>query len=370
MESSAFAVIKSKYFLAPVAVLTISLASVVSYYLGLGDEIIFPKLQDFTYNYYTDAANGGNSQVLQYVVSDSVIQIRFQLQDQFYSPYIGLSISPVDLGTIDARRFNQISISIRSRNLERVGISFFTSPQLREGQDLDEMLYHSYLNVSNQKTVYDIPISQFQYPEWWEDVHLLGESKKVGPDLSSILRINIGSAFSPQISDEKTIEIYRIAFTRNNHQIFATTGIIYLVLVLFNFGILYLADRRNKLRSQVVVSYKSVGISDIPREEEKSIEYINSNYSQSDLTLEKVAEATATTPRRITKIINDSFNCNFKTYINRIRINESKRFLIESNLNMGEIAFKVGFNNQSHFNRVFKSEMQMSPSEYRIIQKP
>jgi AraC-like DNA-binding protein len=32
---------------------------------------------------------------------------------------------------------------------------------------------------------------------------------------------------------------------------------------------------------------------------------------------------------------------------------------------MGEIAFKVGFNNQSHFNRVFKSMVGINPSEFR-----
>ena len=65
------------------------------------------------------------------------------------------------------------------------------------------------------------------------------------------------------------------------------------------------------------------------------------------------------------KRIQKSFECNFKTYVNRLRINESKRLLAETELNMGEIAFKVGFSNQTHFNRVFKNFENISPSDYR-----
>jgi len=50
-------------------------------------------------------------------------------------------------------------------------------------------------------------------------------------------------------------------------------------------------------------------------------------------------------------------------------MSESKRLLLETDLPIGEITYRVGFNNQTHFNRVFKAEMQISPSEYRSKNK-
>ena len=107
-----------------------------------------------------------------------------------------------------------------------------------------------------------------------------------------------------------------------------------------------------------------VEVSSIESSKSDFIDFINNNFQNSELTLDLVSSETGVSQRRITNEIQNQFGCNFKTYINRLRINESKRLLINKELNIGEIAFKVGFNNQSHFNRVFKSEVQISPTEY------
>jgi len=364
METQALNLLKSKYFFVPVTLLSAVFVSTLTYFTGIKEKVIFPKAESFEYACYTDEANGGNSQVLNYSVSDSVIDIEFKLNDQFYSPYVGLILSPKNQNIINVEKYNQISLTVSGRDIDRIGISLY-NPALKPGESSEETLFHSYLNINDQRLEYDIPLSEFQVPDWWADLHQLGDSPKTVLDHKNILHINIGTAFTPQIDQEKNIKIYRLAFTRNNQKLFVTLGIIYFILVLANIGILYLKNKRKKTNAEVVITYKSLEIKDLSNDNEKCIEYINLNYSQSDLTLEIIAEATATTPRKITKIINDRFQCNFKTYLNRIRINEAKRLLTESDLNIGEISFKVGFNNQSHFNRVFKSETGKSPSEYR-----
>ncbi|WP_340113234.1 helix-turn-helix domain-containing protein [Maribellus mangrovi] len=357
-------ILNAKYFYIPVAAFTLILVAVLIYISSISDRIIFPNLENYNYNYYTDQANSGNSEMQEYTVSDTLIHFKFQLNDQFYSPYVGLILSPKNMGTINVAKYNQISITISGKNIERIGISLYTPP-LDPEQSSDETLYHSYLGVSDQKIQYNVPLSQFQFPDWWVDLHQLEEDKKHTLDLKNLLHINIGTAFSPEIKAPKTIDIFQIAFTRDNKELFLMIGIGYFVLVLLILSLNYFILKRKEKEKEIVVEYKSLDIEDINSSEARCLEFINSNYSESSLTLEKIAEETATTPRRVAKIISNKFNCNFKTYLNRIRLNEAKRLLLESNLNIGEISYKVGFNNQSHFNRVFKAETGKNPSEYR-----
>jgi len=370
MKQTALKIFKSKYFIWPVTSVSIVVASIFVCFVSIKEMIIFPDLDGYKFEYYTDKANRGNSEVLEYFVSDSVIKIKFLLKNAFHSPYVGLSTTPLANKFINAGKYNQLSLKILGLNIERVGITILTLPITSDESGYhDETFYHSYLNISSQKKTYDIPIEQFQHPEWWKDLHHITESKENKPDLDHIFHINIGSAYSPVIDNEKTLEIYSIEFTRNNQKLFLILGFIYVISVLLLFGIFYLIAFRKSETSKISVSYIPLEVTDRISGVEKCIEFINNNYSNSNLTLKLISKETGVTPRRITNIIHDKYDCNFKTYINRIRINESKRLLTRADLNIGEIAYKVGFNNQSHFNRVFKSELNISPSEYRENKK-
>jgi len=119
----------------------------------------------------------------------------------------------------------------------------------------------------------------------------------------------------------------------------------------------------------VTINYKPIEIEKQVFNQTGFLDYINNNFHENNLTVEQVSNNTGINERRIATVIQENFGCNFKTYVNQIRINESKRLLKESDLNIGEIAFKVGFNNQSHFNRVFKAMNGSSPSEFREMVK-
>jgi AraC-like DNA-binding protein/ligand-binding sensor protein len=55
----------------------------------------------------------------------------------------------------------------------------------------------------------------------------------------------------------------------------------------------------------------------------------------------------------------------FVDYVNRIRIERAKMLLHSSNLSVTEIAYEVGFQSLTHFNRTFRKLVCSSPTEYR-----
>ena len=68
----------------------------------------------------------------------------------------------------------------------------------------------------------------------------------------------------------------------------------------------------------------------------------------------------------ISIILNEKLNKNFRTYINAFRVQDAKK-LLETRPQMPviEIAFEVGFNTKSSFNKAFSLETGVSPVEYR-----
>jgi AraC-like DNA-binding protein len=57
---------------------------------------------------------------------------------------------------------------------------------------------------------------------------------------------------------------------------------------------------------------------------------------------------------------------NFTDYLARLRIERAKNLLLNPNLRISEIAYEVGFQSLTHFNRVFKKIVGQPPTEYRL----
>jgi AraC-like DNA-binding protein/ligand-binding sensor protein len=84
-----------------------------------------------------------------------------------------------------------------------------------------------------------------------------------------------------------------------------------------------------------------------------------------DLHLGQVAKAVNTSLFYFCKIFKKATGLNFTDYLSRIRIEKSKNLLLNPNLHVSEIAFEVGFQSLTHFNRVFKKALGQSPTHYR-----
>jgi AraC-like DNA-binding protein len=67
------------------------------------------------------------------------------------------------------------------------------------------------------------------------------------------------------------------------------------------------------------------------------------------------------TSREVRRAFQDSF----KGALNRVRLQEARRLLKESELGIAEIAYKVGYGNVSHFNRLAKDAWGCTPTEER-----
>lgn len=330
------------------------------------DYVVFPSQDSFKIEAYTDASNNGNSKVELLEVTDSMTQMSFSFGEDFHSPYVGLSFTPLSSSVVDVSKYNRLTVEIQGIGLSRVGIALYSIPERNSSYEGPaESLNHSYLNISDQRIEYHLPIKQFHHPEWWEDVYGITSNTRRKPDLSRLLHVNIGTAFTARLEGCKKLRIDKLSFSRDNRLLYLWLGSLYVLLSGFLCFWRFRGTKVAHPTPVVEIAYRPVSVDEVGSKDEACINYINTHYHLSDLSLDKVATQTGSSPRFITQLIHDRFGCHFKAYLNGIRITESKRLLCKTEQNMGEIAFVVGFNNQSHFNRVFKSECGMSPSEYR-----
>ncbi len=88
-------------------------------------------------------------------------------------------------------------------------------------------------------------------------------------------------------------------------------------------------------------------------------------HSDDELSLTKVAKFSNISGNHLSEKFKEVTGINFVDYIARIRVGKAHDLLQNSNLRVSEIAFAVGFQSLSQFNRVFKKLSGRSPSGYR-----
>lgn len=90
-------------------------------------------------------------------------------------------------------------------------------------------------------------------------------------------------------------------------------------------------------------------------------------YKKNDINLDLLSQKLGTTRHNLSQVINEHFDVNFFNLINKYRIQEAQEIFksdTNNNLNIIDVAYDVGFNNKVTFNKAFKEQMNLTPSEY------
>lgn len=95
----------------------------------------------------------------------------------------------------------------------------------------------------------------------------------------------------------------------------------------------------------------------------RAMNYIALNFDQ-DITLASVANEVHLSESYFSSQFKKFCGTSFTEYLNAVRIDESKRLLASGELNVTEVAARVGFASQSYFSKVFHRVASMSPRQF------
>ncbi len=100
---------------------------------------------------------------------------------------------------------------------------------------------------------------------------------------------------------------------------------------------------------------------------EKAKEFINASFALEDLSVGSIAEEVSVSPGYLSQLFKQVEGVSCVEYITKVRINNAKRLLKETNLKTYEIAEKSGYADPQYFSTCFKKIVGVSPTDYRDI---
>ncbi len=84
------------------------------------------------------------------------------------------------------------------------------------------------------------------------------------------------------------------------------------------------------------------------------------------LSLQQVSDELEINPTYLSREFSKYFdNLSFGDYTRKLRVHKAIHLMESTNYSMTEIAYLTGFSDQSHFNRIFKKQMDQTPSSYK-----
>ena len=97
---------------------------------------------------------------------------------------------------------------------------------------------------------------------------------------------------------------------------------------------------------------------------ERVMKYINGHLADPDLNVEKLTEEVGISRAQLHRKLKEIAGVSAGEFIRNLRLEQAARLIEEGQINITQVAYSVGFNNQTHFSTVFKKHYGMSPSEY------
>ena len=97
------------------------------------------------------------------------------------------------------------------------------------------------------------------------------------------------------------------------------------------------------------------------------IAYIDEHFADYDISIEKVAQETGTSPSLVRLAVRQESGFLYRDYIVHLRLEYAKKLLLETKLNVSDICDKVGYANASYFVRTFRENTGVTPSKFRQI---
>ena len=98
------------------------------------------------------------------------------------------------------------------------------------------------------------------------------------------------------------------------------------------------------------------------------LEYVLANFKE-DIRIEQIASVAGMAPAAFCRYFRKRTSKSFVEYLNELRVSHARKLLTKGDASVGQVGLECGFNNISHFHRLFKQHTGLTPLNYQTVQR-
>lgn len=313
-----------------------------------------------------DNTSGGASEA-KVTADNGSAKLEFKLDKDFDYPFAGIGFKKKDNTNLDIDGY-VLNVKMVGKEEIRMSVRMQKEVHTKEYGDLSAILVKSFA-VSPSDPNIKLNIKDVNViPDWW-----FTQNPQVNRDIeiSEFNSISYIWILTECITPRDKVFTFNFESASLSYDytnffyglLWSLLAYIFLCLV----GIFVWKKRITKTEKEYV--YMRVEKTDIVNASEeltqRLLDYIGHNYHNPEIKLGDVAVELGITEDKALDLLKSTVDMTFRSYLNGLRIEEAKRLLQDSEYQISEIAFKVGYNNVQHFNRVFKEITGDTPRGFR-----
>lgn len=208
-------------------------------------------------------------------------------------------------------------------------------------------------------------------------IALLKESRALADTLHSQKVEELMADFSTRydLNEKHRIIEEQAAELKIHRMVLAIIGVAFVAVAIITIISVYMKRLRRK-HEQLEARFSEKVVEQIQHQEpvlgasdkefiEKLASYVEEHIADANLSSTTMAEAFFLSPRQFSRRVKQLTGIDTTHYIRASRILKSRKLLTETDLAIQDIYVKCGFESASYFARIFRTDVGVTPSEYR-----
>lgn len=231
-------------------------------------------------------------------------------------------------------------------------------------------------SCDNHWSEVSIKLADLDTPHWWLGRYGF-EFSDTGYRLDQVMGFAWVNSLQSPLNTNSRVKLTDIRLEgRDFRYVYLALGFSVLLWVVFiallircYIKVLTLELKARVKQDQPLIAYKKLSI-EPQKDKEKSalLRYIATEYANPELSLEMAVTQLGINRTKINDLLKEELGLTFSAYLNKLRLTEAARLLSEKEeANVSEIAYTVGYNNVSYFNKLFKQEYGCAPKTFKSL---
>lgn len=248
----------------------------------------------------------------------------------------------------------------------------------RRGDPASYRAPSSFFSCNEQGSRVELDLTRMETPQWWF-AHAGLPLSRQSYRLDQVPKLAIGSTFQTPRDVALVVDVSSLTLHGRDLRWIIMPGA-FLLLAWAGFGLWLFRAHARALRRELqdklqkdlpIVAYQQLSL-ELPleprRDREKAaiLQALASRYAEADLDLDTVVQAAGVNRNKVNEILKAELGFTFTGYLNKLRLTEAARLLAEKgSATVSEVAYTVGYNNASYFNKLFRQEYGCTPKAFR-----